>query len=157
MTPQRAQRQLPPLETQPLTKARMALPPHDMPGVVVTLTAPESLLLLDWMIKSSANLEAAIEDDLQGGREVSQQVFVMFNTVNIGIQSCHSAAAASAIYDQAEPADRLHFIHFNQFDAVTIIEMLENTGSDVAEELHSKIIAQVDHAFIKKDVFANLP
>ena len=144
------------METTPLTVSRMALPPHDMPGVVIVLTTGQSYLFLDWLTKSATNLENAIAEAMDTAQEVNTLTYQMLSTMALGMQSCHSAAAASAIYDNAEPDARRHFIHLNQFDAVTIIQMLEHTGSDVANELHATIIQQVDNAFIKKDVFANL-
>lgn len=145
------------VQSAPLRSNRMALPPEDLPGVVVVLKMADSYLLLDWMNKSAANLEQIIRQAEDAGAEVDDITFRMLNTIAVGIQACHSAVAASAIYDNTPPESRLHFIHFNQFDAVTIIQMLENTGSEVADELHANIITQVDQAFIRRDTFANLP
>ena len=146
-----------PLHAAPLRSNRMALPPDGLTGVVVVLKMARSYLLLDWMTKSASNLEHAITEAEEAKTMVDAITFRMLNTMAVGIQACHSAVAASAIYDNSPPESRLHFIHLNQFDAITIIEMLENTDSQAAEELHADIIAQVDHAFIQRDTFANLP
>ena len=145
------------IHSTPLRSNRMALPPTDLPGVVVVLKIAESYLLLDWMNKSAANLEHAISEARAAKAQIEDLTFRMLNTIAVGTQACHSAVAASAIYDNSPPESRLHFIHLNQFDAITIIQMLENTQSEVADELHANIIAQVDNAFIKRDTFANLP
>lgn len=157
MTSNRRKPEPSPLTSAPLTTARLSLPPEDLPGVVIMLNVADSLLLLDWMNKSADNLEQAMAEDHARGEPIEDITVQMITTMAVGMQSCHSAAAASAIYDNSEPRDRNYFIHFTQHDAIIILQMLESTESEVARELHHNIIAQVDNAFRQKTPFANLP